>query len=572
MKILVFVKQIPDISKVKRDPATNRIVREGVPLQINSFDKKAIEEAVRIKERSGAEVIAASMGPPSATEVLITCLKFGADSSYLISDRRLGGSDTLITSMALSAFAKKIKPDLILCGKYSLDGETSQVPPEIAVFLQYNFKSSVSRIDFNENRVTVTQDMETGFLTSGTSLPLVVSVSEKINKARFIRPGGPDLSGKITTVDMDFLGISLNGIQDSPTVVYGTENVESRRNNVFIDDPDEFISKILAEKGNSTPVEETVEINGIEDLPENAGEAWIIALDNPRTVKEISSRVAELSGRKRKLKIIGNLEADEIKGCSAHEYIKLDTNSISSIAGYLVENILTEKPEFVIFPSTVNGRDIASFVAAKLKLGLTADCVDLKMEDGKLIQYKPAFGGGVLAKIYSKTQPALATVRPGIFKAKNCRNKIEVTEVKLKNEPDMQFEGIPETFLPLNDRQVVLGIGKGIISKENVPRALELADLLDASIGGTRPIVDLGWLPRQQQIGLTGASISPAVYIALGISGHDNHVVGIRYAGKVFAVNKDRNAPIFLYSDYGYVGDSMDFLERFIQTLGKSNN
>ncbi|MCL4342956.1 MAG: FAD-binding protein [Candidatus Thermoplasmatota archaeon] len=566
MRILVFVKQIPEVTQVKFDPATNRIVREGVPLQINSFDKKAMEEAARIKEKHGAEVIAATMGPPSASDILVTCMKFGADSGYLISDRRLGGSDTLITSMALSAFAKKFSPDLIFCGKYSLDGETSQVPAEISTFLGYDFRSSVSQLKFEGDLVTTVQDLEAGFLTSSAKLPLVISVSEKINKARFIRPGGPDFSDKINTVGLDFLGISLNGMQDSPTVVEGTESVSSRRKVKFIGDVDEFITLILNARSEDAVSEESM---SLKDAPNGSREAWVIAIDNPDTVREISTKAAEITNGEARIVIIGNLDPGALKNCPAHEYQKLETNSSHAIAGYIAEGITRSAPRFVLFPSTVNGRDIASFVAARLKLGLTADCVDLKLEGDRLVQYKPAFGGGILARIHSKTKPAMATIRPGIFQARVCNYDFPVKTVELGYNRSESFERLPSEFRPVTNNGMVIGIGKGLLARENVPRVIELAAMLDASVGGTRPIIDLDWLPRQQQIGLTGVSISPAVYLAIGISGHDNHVVGFRYAGKVFSVNKDGNAPIFSYSDYGFIGDSLEFLGRFAARLEK---
>ncbi|EQD27621.1 Electron transfer flavoprotein alpha subunit [mine drainage metagenome] len=122
----------------------------------------------------------------------------------------------------------------------------------------------------------------------------------------------------------------------------------------------------------------------------------------------------------------------------------------------------------------------------------------------------------------------------------------------------------------MNEAKIVLGIGKGLGKKENVSLVMELASELKASLGGTRPIVDLNWIPRQQQVGLTGASISPKLYIALGLSGHDNHVVGIRYAGTVIAVNKDPGAQIFRYADFGYVGDALQFVEELTGLLRTS--
>ena len=125
MKILVFVKQIPEISRIEFDPKTKRIVRDKVPLIINPFDKRAVEEGIRIKEKIGGEVVVATMGPPSAADVLNNSLRMGADRAILISDPAYAGSDTWVTSRILSLVTKKISPDIVLLGKYSLDGKTT---------------------------------------------------------------------------------------------------------------------------------------------------------------------------------------------------------------------------------------------------------------------------------------------------------------------------------------------------------------------------------------------------------------------------------------------------------------
>lgn len=182
MNILVLAKQVPDVSKITFNPETGRIVREGVPLSINSFDRRAVEEAIRIKEKSGARVMVASMGPPQAVDILDECLQMGADEAFLITDRKFGGADTWATSRILSHFIKIKSPDLVLAGKYSLDGETSQVPPQTSYMAGMNFVSGVSKLEIMEDskKVTVEQDYEKGTRVITTSLPVLVSVSEKL--------------------------------------------------------------------------------------------------------------------------------------------------------------------------------------------------------------------------------------------------------------------------------------------------------------------------------------------------------------------------------------------------------
>jgi len=232
MKILALVKQIPDVNRIELDKTTMRIRREGVPLIANPFDLRAVEQALILKEKYGAEVVAASMGPPSARAVLENALKMGCDEAYLITDRAYAGSDTLITSKVLSAFARKLNAELILAGRYSLDGETGQVPAEIAALLGWSYISSISNLHLDGEIAAVEQDHEAGSVSFEVPLPAVFSVSEKIN-----RPRPPSLNvdtSKIVEVGECWIMSGVSG-SDSPTVVEGITQLESRRNVKFLE-------------------------------------------------------------------------------------------------------------------------------------------------------------------------------------------------------------------------------------------------------------------------------------------------------------------------------------------------
>ncbi len=572
MNILVFVKQIPEISKIQFDPATNRIKRDQVPLIINPFDKRAVEEGIRQKEKHGGQVTVVTMGPPFASDVLNSSLRMGADRAILISDPLFAGADTLVTAKVLSAVVRKLKPEIVLLGKYSLDGETSQIPPEVAVMAGYPFKTSVSKIEFIDERVAnVEQELESGFATYRMEVPFLLSVSEKINRARFVNPSVPDMSSRIERWSAQDTGASVRG-SDSPTVVESTERIESFRK-----------VKMLSSTKEVAEIIEGIEMNetkGMQDMfgdvpaPGLREHAVVVSFHDRKTAMEISGKMSDL-GLKNSFSVvvIGNNDPEEIEGIRCSKYIMLNGSSVKGFSEYLVKYIREKHPKYVVFSSTISGREISSYVAASLSLGLTADCIDLDIQDGKLVQFKPAFGGGMVARITSKTMPAMASVRQGIFQLTKSRHEFSIEEVDLNSswpETALTSESVPHDFVPLSDARVVLGIGKGLGRKENVSKVLELAGKLKASVGGTRPIVDLNWIPRQQQVGLTGFSISPKLYIALGISGHDNHVVGIRYAGTVIAVNKDPGAPIFRYADFGYVGDAEQFVDELMGLLRAS--
>lgn len=572
MKVLVFAKQIPDINQVKFDPQTNRIVRENVPLSMNSFDRKAVEEAVRIKEKLGWETAVATMGPPQAKDILNLSLRMGIDEAYLITDRKFAGSDTLATARILSALVKKIKPDLVLAGKYSLDGETAQVPPEIAVFSGYSFKSSISRIDpgEKENTLNVEHENEQGSEIYQIPLPAVLSVSEKINRARAVDPKVPDKSDLIKEVDAEALGLDLKGSEYSPTVVTGTSSMESNRNVQMIPFDGQVYGKVYDLIMKHRVTGSKSQKISLKKPDQGASLILGIALDDPSLGEEVSTKVSQLANDHGLLSVVfGNIEPSAA-ALVGHEYYFYHTDSAESFAAALTDFIREKKPKYVVFPSTVKGREVAGTIAARLEVGLTADCVDLEIRDSRLIQYKPAFGGGIIAEIYSRTDPQMTTVRPGMFTSATPETPPKVFDLQFTAKTlaqKLESTPVPTEYRPLGSSDVVVGFGRGVKKRDQVQDLLKLSNLLDASLGATRPLVDMKFIPRQQQIGLTGVSISPGVYLALGISGQANHVVGIRYASKVISVNSDENAAMFQFSDYGIVADMHEFVEGFTKFL-----
>lgn len=576
MKVLVFAKQIPDVNQIKFDPHTNRIVRENVPLSMNSFDRKAVEEAVRMKEKLGWETAVATMGPPQAKEILNDSLGMGIDEAYLITDRNFAGSDTLATAKILSSLVRKLKPDLVLTGKYSLDGETAQVPPEIAVFSGYAFKSSISKIEMGEKERTlrVEHENERGSEVYTIPLPAVLSVSEKINRARAVKPDEPDRTELVKELNSLDLGLAIKGSEYSPTVVTGTSSMESTRNVEMIPLDEstyrkvyEIIKQHRARGGHHEKL-------SLREPDEKAPIILGVALDEPSLGEEVSTKISQLAEAHSLMAVVfGNIDPSQAK-LVGHEYYYYDTHSVEAFTDALTDFIKEKKPRYVVFPSTVKGREAAGTIAARLEAGLTADCVDLEIRDTRLIQYKPAFGGGIIAEIYSRTEPQMTTVRPGMFTSILPEKPPRVFDVEYT--PRTMYEKheeiqVPSQYVPLGSRDVVLGFGRGVKKKEEVNDLLRLANLLNASLGATRPLVDMNFIPRQQQIGLTGVSISPGVYLALGISGQANHVVGIRYARKVISVNSDANAPMFGFSDYGIVADLHEFVEGFTKYLEALN-
>ncbi|MDF2875544.1 MAG: carD 1 [Sporomusa sp.] len=185
MEIVVCVKQVPDTTEVKIDPVTNTLIRQGVPSIVNPFDKNAVEAALQLKEKHGGKVTVISMGPSQAREALKECLAMGADEAILISDRAFGGADTLATSYTLAAAVKKLGlPDMIICGKQAIDGDTAQVGPEMAEHLDMAQITCVSKIEVEGQTVRVEREHEEGYEIIEAQTPVLLTVLKSINEPR----------------------------------------------------------------------------------------------------------------------------------------------------------------------------------------------------------------------------------------------------------------------------------------------------------------------------------------------------------------------------------------------------
>ncbi|MGA1841179.1 MAG: electron transfer flavoprotein subunit beta/FixA family protein [bacterium] len=194
MEIIVCIKQVPETGNIKIDPQTNTLVREGVPSIINPFDMYALEEGIRIKEKSGGQVTVITMGPPQAEAALREALSMGADNAILLSDRRFSGADTWATSYTLAKGIKKIgKYDIVLCGKQAIDGDTAQVGPELADALDIPVITYVKKIEeIEKDHIRVQRMMEDGYDVMESTLPILLTVVKEINIPRL-----PSLKGKM---------------------------------------------------------------------------------------------------------------------------------------------------------------------------------------------------------------------------------------------------------------------------------------------------------------------------------------------------------------------------------------
>ena len=237
------------------------------------------------------------------------------------------------------------------------------------------------------------------------------------------------------------------------------------------------------------------------------------------------------------------------------------------------------RPDAALFPATVRGRFLSAWTAGKLRTGLTADCTDLSVTgDGLLLQTRPAYGGSLTADILCRTRrPQMASVRPGVFPPPEREDR---RPGAVSRSADLPLIAAKTALLArrslsggvsLQSAKVIVAGGKGIGGREGFDLLFRLADALHGAVGASRSAVDAGWIGYEHQIGQTGAAVNPRLYIAFGISGMVQHIVGMRGAKTVVAVNQDRNAPIFRAADYGIVAPWRETAEYMLQSVQRRN-
>ena len=237
------------------------------------------------------------------------------------------------------------------------------------------------------------------------------------------------------------------------------------------------------------------------------------------------------------------------------------------------------KPEIVLISATPQGRDLAPRVAARLSAGLTADCtgLDIDENDRLLVQTRPAFGGNLMATIICReARPQMATVRPGVMKAldPDPSRAGEVVEVPVHLDERSVLSKIVEIVqqegdgqVNLQDAEIIVSGGRGLGKPENFALIRDLAEALGGAVGASRAAVDAGWIPAYHQVGQTGRTVQPKLYIACGISGAVQHLAGMASSDCIIAINKDPSAPIFNIATYGIVADLFDILPALTKKL-----
>ncbi|MCD7733826.1 MAG: electron transfer flavoprotein subunit alpha/FixB family protein [Clostridiales bacterium] len=254
--------------------------------------------------------------------------------------------------------------------------------------------------------------------------------------------------------------------------------------------------------------------------------------------------------------------ADKVLLVEGDEYETYNTDAQT----YAMVNLIQKyQPFIVLYGATNNGRDVGPRVACAAHTGLTADCTGLDIdENGLLASTRPAFGGNLMATISCPDhRPQMSTVRPGVFKKPeaDCDRTGEIVREDIHIDPaDVRvklLERVKEVAEAVNleEADVIVSGGRGLKSAENFALVRELADAMGGVVGASRAAVDAGWIPHAHQVGQTGKTVAPKIYVAVGISGAIQHLAGMSGSDTVIAINKDPDAPIFSVADYGIVGD-----------------
>ena len=601
MKIAVCVKQVPAVSMLRFDEDSRRVVREGVPNEVNPYDALGVTLAASLKAGlgAGAEVVAVSMGPPQASEALVRALALGADRAVHLNDRAFAGADTLATARALSAALRRERPDLIICGRVSADAETAQVGSEIAEMMDIPQITAASALEILEGGAAIraTRLTDEGYQILECGLPALVTVTDGVAKETFPRRDRVNAARAMPIETLTAADLSDDpsqfGAAGSPTSVESVYALDApRRAGVIIRDapPEDAVARLmefLEERGafeDAGEAESGRDERGPRTASPEPYAVWTLAETMGGEIRRVTF---ELLGESRRIAseldvpveavVMGEADSERVRLLTAYGADRVRIADDPRLAEYdselhaaaLAAAIRRHAPLAVLIPSTANGRDLAARVAGRLEIGLAGDCVGFSVgSDGLIAQLKPAFGGGVVAPILSSTGPIMATVRPGILAP--CEPDFSIEPIALRLEtPDLPRPRVrvlrtvadeSSEGAELESARRVVAVGMGIGGAENLAPMRELAAALGASIGATRDVADAGWLPRQLQIGVSGKAVAPELYIAVGVRGPFNHTVGIQRAGTVVCVNSSARAAIFRAADFGIVADWRDIV------------
>ncbi|MYE76175.1 MAG: hypothetical protein F4232_07185 [Acidimicrobiaceae bacterium] len=586
MRIAVLVKQIPAPAEFRMHEG--RLVRDGVPLEVNAYCRRANAKAVELAG-AGGEVVVFTMGPPAAADALREMIACGAHRGVHLSDQAFAGSDTLATAVALAAAIRREGPfDLVLAGLNSLDSDTGQVPAEVAELLGLPFSAGVRDLDVDGCAFTARLETDDGYRTVTGDLPVALSAAERLTAPSKAPPEvyaevADDRILRLTAADLD-VPVEQLGASGSPTSVGPVRVLTATRRalraasvaeavdmleefGAFVDAPETDDSDDAAAE--ASPASAALLEAGTDGACATAGErsVWCFFTEPPvgaELLGEAAELAAWLSGTVTAVTTVADAADRSGLGAAGADRLLLIESAAepSEQAAALAAAAAQRLPWGLLVEGTRSGRVVASIVAARCGWGLTGDAVGLEVSpSGRLVAWKPAFGGRLQVPILSRSPVQMATVRPGVLALRPPRADAAEPEAEPLPAPPparirtVAVEREDDDAGELRRARTVVAVGVGV-EPGGYPVIDELrAALGGAALGATRRVTDRGWAPRGRQIGVTGHAVAPRLLLAVGSSGRFNHTVGIRNAGVLMAVNSDPEAEIFDQVDVGLVGE-----------------
>ena len=629
MNYIVLVKQVPDIKNIPNeawDWEKGTLKRGLLDNVCNELDKQALTFALRMREKHNGQTVSLTMGPPFAEEVLRYSLSIGADVGVLLTDRKLGGADTAATAYPLAQAIRKIEKEIfngdknyiIVSGMQSVDGDTAQVPPQIAEGLGIVHIAYATSFSFDNGNLRVERITRRGTETvTPENYPCMVTVTEWAEplNASFSRTRWA-YSQKLyqwsaADINADESHIGLTGSRTNVVRIFSPKEA-IQRNCVFESDLGKLV-RMLKESYSSKleAAEEEEEETPKYHLPEGKkpdykGDIWVYAEQeggeiNPATFELLGKAIELASPLDEKVGAV--LVGKDIKELSK-ELIACGADKVYIAEHELLENFLPVpytkaaseliekyKPQMMLFSATPLGRELAPRVAYRTNSGLTADCtgldiVDFKRGDreftGVLRQTRPALGGNVMASIITQNSTVqMSTARPGVMQALEPDNRRtgdvfeyapNITESDLGAR--IVSAELRQLTSELKDAAVIVAGGSGCKTKEGFDKCIPpLAESLgrflgqEAMVGASRLAVESGFIDRSHQVGQTGQTVKPRVYVAAGISGAVQHLTGMQNSDIILAINKDPSARIFKVADFGIVGNLEEIVPELIEVL-----
>lgn len=295
---------------------------------------------------------------------------------------------------------------------------------------------------------------------------------------------------------------------------------------------------------------------------------------------KVGSEIAAKLGFESEAILIGaDVETPESIGkfgilkCVYFKNNELGNYSSSAYTAIVEKHVNENGADIIIFPNSSMGKDLAPRLAAKLNCGIAVDVIGLDYENNEIIATRPVYAGKALMDVKISSPRKIFTLRPNVFSLGEPTDQSAEVEIKEVESPNLNVKVIElkksDGKLDVAEAETIVAGGRGLKEADNFKMIEELADELNAAVGASRAVVDAGWRPHSEQVGQTGKTVSPTLYVAVGISGAIQHLAGMRSSKYIVAINKDAEAPIFQVADYGIAGDAFEIMPALIEEIKK---